>query len=240
MVHIRSIAGQYLADCPFSPKPHDIVPAIYHTTIYGVKMAHPEPLEIIIGDTLSWKRLYTDVTYIDSDGDTQECKASDGYTLKYSFAAPVASAAFTITASADDDDYLVSVTAAVTALYVASDDYSWVAYAEYGSGVTLKRYTIDRGTCKVKAGYSSYSAEFDNRTHAKIVLDAIEAVLQSRATMDQMSYTIGGRRLDRTPIADLLKLRNLYKFEYEAEQAAENIGSGLASGRKILTRFPEY
>jgi hypothetical protein len=201
-------------------------------------MAHPEPTEIIIGDTLKWTRLSADVIYIDADGEVQECLASEGWTLKYSFAAPVASAAFTITASADGDDYLVSVTAAVTALYVASDNYSWVAYAEYGSGVTIERHQIDRGTCKVKAGYASYIAAFDNRSHAKIVLDAIEAVLESRATMDQMSYTIAGRRLDRTPIADLLRLRNLYKYEYEAELAAENIGSGISSGRKILVRFP--
>jgi len=201
-------------------------------------MAHPEPFEIIIGDTLSWTRLYGDVTYIDADGDVTECPASDGWTLKYSYAAPEASAAFSITASADGDDYLVAVTAAATALYVASDNYSWVAYVEKGAGATIERHQIDKGSCKVKGGYASYVAAFDNRSHAKIVLDAIEAVLESRATMDQMSYTIAGRSLGRTPIADLLRLRNMYKYEYEAELAAENIGSGLDSGRKILVRFP--
>lgn len=204
-------------------------------------MAHPEPLEIVIGDTLSWLRLYTDVTYVDHDGETQECKASDGWTLKYAYAAPVASAAFAITAATHDtNDYLVSVTAATTANYVASDNYAWVAYAEKGSGATIERHQIDSGTCKVVAGYASFAALYDKRSHAKTVLDAIEALIEGRATSDVAQYSIAGRSIVKMSPEELLKWRSFYRMEYQAEMDAEKIASGLATGRKILVRFPEY
>jgi hypothetical protein len=58
----------------------------------------------------------------------------------------------------------------------------------------------------------------EQRTHAKRVLDAIEAVLENRANLDQQSYTVEGKRLDRTPISELLKLRREYQAEYNLEQ----------------------
>ena len=74
-------------------------------------------------------------------------------------------------------------------------------------------------------------------THATRVLAAIEAVLERRATKDQESYTIDGRSLSRTPISELLLLRNLYRREVQLEAQAENVAAGKANGRMILTRF---
>ena len=37
----------------------------------------------------------------------------------------------------------------------------------------------------------------DLRSHAKIVLDSLEAVIQGRANMDQSSMSIAGRSLSR-------------------------------------------
>jgi hypothetical protein len=48
---------------------------------------------------------------------------------------------------------------------------------------------------------------------------------------------IAGRQLVQTPIPDLIKLRAVYRREYEGELATERIKAGLGSGRKILTRF---
>jgi hypothetical protein len=81
------------------------------------------------------------------------------------------------------------------------------------------------------------SVLYDNRSHAKKVLDAIEAVLEGRATRQDQSYSIAGRTLALTPIPDLMKLRAVYKDEYEGEVATANIRIGRASGRKIAVRF---
>ena len=45
-------------------------------------------------------------------------------------------------------------------------------------------------------------------------------MIEKRASLDQERYRINNRELYRTPIADLLKLRDLYRAEVRREQAA--------------------
>jgi len=80
----------------------------------------------------------------------------------------------------------------------------------YEVGVGRFAVTPDLAAVGVKPG--------DQRSHPRKVLEAIEAVLENRATMDQESYQIAGRALSRTPITDLLLLRDKYREEvrYEA------------------------
>ena len=66
------------------------------------------------------------------------------------------------------------------------------------------------------------AAGHDARSHVQRVLDAIEAVLEKRATLDQEQYRINNRELRRTPIADLLKLRDRYRMELQRAKAARN------------------
>ena len=51
--------------------------------------------------------------------------------------------------------------------------------------------------------------------HVRRVIDAIEAVIERRATKDQKSYSIDGRSLERTPIDELLLLRDRYRAEWQ-------------------------
>lgn len=192
-----------------------------------------EPSIIYIGTTLEWTRLSVDTTYTDASGVSIACLASE-WTLIYNFAGTAG--AFEITAAADGDDFLVSVSASVTDAYVAGE-YSWIACVEKGAGATLDRRIVDRGTCKVVAGVDEYVFGLDNRSHVKKVLDAIEAVILGRATSDQQAYTIAGRSLQRTPLPDLIQLRQLYKAEYDAELAEEKANNGETTGRRYLVRF---
>lgn len=68
-------------------------------------------------------------------------------------------------------------------------------------------------------------------------MDAIESVLEGRASSDVESYSIAGRSITKIPISELLTLRAKYKAEVEAQEAAENVSLGLGSGKKIVTRF---
>lgn len=197
---------------------------------------NPEPASIRIGDTITWLRSYHDCVYVDHTGTQVECKASDGYTLTYY--AKNAAANFSIVAATHDtDDYLVSVTAAVTAAYTAGT-YSWAAYVSKGAGASLKRHLVDQGSWELLANLAA-SGNYDDRTHAKTVVDKIEAVIEGRADQDTKSYTIGGRALEKWPIADLLRFRALYKGEYENEQIEEKINNGEPSPRKLLVRFTQ-
>lgn len=198
-------------------------------------MAYPEPNEIIIGDTITWKRRSVQAVSENDNGiiETTDIKASDGWALK--FVAVGKNGAITINAAADDenaDDFKFTATAAQTGAYVAGD-YQWQIVATK----TTTRYTIATGICTVTDNIAGRSAAYDNRSHAKKVLDAIEAVIEGRATADQQSYTIAGRSLTRTPLQDLMRLRAMYKAEYDAEVATANIAAGLSGKNKIFTRF---
>ena len=198
-------------------------------------MAHPEPLEIIAGDTLTWIRRDVEAAYENDAGEIQyeDIKASEGWTLKYVAVGQLG--AITITASADTedaDDFCFTATAATTAAYVVGD-YKWQIVATK----TTTRYTIDSGVVSVTDNIAGRSALYDNRSHAKKVLDAIEAVIEGRASQDQMGYTIAGRSLSRTPLQDLMRLRAMYKAEYDSEVATANIAAGLSGKNKIYTRF---
>lgn len=183
-------------------------------------IATNEPNELRAGLTWQWRR-----------EDLASDYPASTWTLKYWFKKDDGSANFSLTASADGDDFAVSETAASTATRTAGD-YTWVAVVTAGS----EAFEVDRGTLKVLPRYDA-AANLDDRTHAKVVLDAIEAVIENRATKDQEEYSIAGRSLKRTPIAELLKLRQLYRNEVAGEQAAEALRNGNGLGRKIQVRL---
>ena len=180
-----------------------------------------EPSALRAGDTWKWTRSLADYP------------ASAGWTLKYRF--KNSAGGFEIVATASGDSYAISVTAATTAAYTAGT-YTWEAWVEGGSS---EKYTIDAGTFTVRLDYRAAvaGAALDDRSHAKKVLDAITAVIEGRASKDQERYKISDRELWRTPISDLLKLRQRYQSEVNAEINAQKMNDGLASGRKIQFRL---
>jgi hypothetical protein len=93
------------------------------------------------------------------------------------------------------------------------------------------------GGVEILANPATVAAGYDNRGHARKVLDAIEAVLEQRASVDQQSYSINGRHLARTPIAELLRLRSVYRAQVAGEDAGEALNAGLGGGRKIQVRL---
>lgn len=177
-----------------------------------------EPSELRSGDTWKWTKTLADYP-------------ASAWTLKYRF--KNAAGGFEITASSSGDDYSVTVAASTTTGYAAGA-YSWIAWVEGGS----EKYTVDTGTVTLNPDYRSgtATAALDDRTHAQIVLDAIEAVIEGRASKDQEEYMIAGRSIKRTPIASLLKLRQHYLAEVEAQKAREAIANGLGTGRRIQFR----
>lgn len=158
--------------------------------------------------------------------------ATDGWTLKYRLAPRAAGTAIDIVASASGADYVVQVAASTTVNW-ATGFYTWTAFVESGA----ERYTVDRGQLEIRPASSTLAAGTDGRTHARTVLDAIEAVIENRATVDQESYAINGRSLKRMPISDLLKLRQIYRAEVAGEEAAAKLAAGLGVARKVQVRL---
>lgn len=82
-----------------------------------------------------------------------------------------------------------------------------------GSVSTIKIYNIE-----VFPNLSIGNA--DPRSHARRVLESIESVIEGTASSDVLAYEIAGRRLERYPITELLKLRSLYQKEFQRESGA--------------------
>ena len=80
-----------------------------------------------------------------------------------------------------------------------------------------------------------------DKTHAATMLAAIEAVLEGRITADIENYQITSgnitRQITKIPIPELKELRDSYRAEVKAEQAADRMAAGEGSGRGARVRF---
>lgn len=94
--------------------------------------------------------------------------------------------------------------------------------------------TVETGEVLIAPDLAAQIDGYDGRDHVRRVLDAIEAVIENRATIDQQHYQINNRSLTRTPLADLLKLRDKYRAELAGQKRARRSG-GL--GRRYKVRF---
>jgi enamine deaminase RidA (YjgF/YER057c/UK114 family) len=181
-----------------------------------------EPETLVVGDRWMWKRTDLGADYPPAS-----------YTLKYSLRLGAATTAeIEIAAATSGSDYLVEVASATTAGYTAGL-YVWQAYITRTSDT--QRVLVDSGTITVVVNRDVSTA--DPRSHARKVLASIEAVLESRATRDQEEYSIAGRSLKRTPIPDLIVLKDKYTTAVSNEIAAERIAKGLGDPRRIGVRL---
>jgi|TARA_S200002703_G_scaffold68913_1_gene59801 hypothetical protein len=179
------------------------------------------PVELQLGDFWAWKR----------EDLSQDYPVAD-YSLSYEFnlvdGATVAN--FTLTATESDDNYIIEESS--TASYTKGN-YNWVSYITRSSDSA--RVKLEEGFVEIQDNYATTSASV--RSHAKIVLDAIEAVIENRATMDQSSMSIAGRSLSRLSIDELLTFRDRYKAEYLKEVKQLRIKNKRGSGNTIKVNF---
>lgn len=180
-----------------------------------------EPAAIRAGDTIKWNK---DLS--------SDYPANDGWSLVYTLTLQSdASKRLQLTATANGAAFLATITAAQTAALVAGTHNLFGHVSKSGD-----RYQVYQGTVTVTPDLAVVLTG-DYRSSIKKTLDAIDAVILGRASIDQQAMTINGRTLARTPIPELLTLRDRYKSDYAAELQAERIAAGLQSGSKILTRF---
>lgn len=107
----------------------------------------------------------------------------------------------------------------------AAGRYIW----HYSVTLDGARQTIATGQIEV---LPDTSAAHDPRSHARKVLDAIEAFLEN-ADYSASRTRIADRELQNIPIPELLALRDRYR----AEARAEEMAAGLRVPARILTRF---
>lgn len=174
------------------------------------------------GDTVKWK-----ITTLNSD------YSNSDYTLTYYFRLDSdGTTNFTVTATADSSDYLITLSASTTAS-LTSGVYNFIAYVTRTSDSA--RVTVDRGSIEVKPNLAASTSA--TRTHAKKMLDLIESLLEGRATKDVSSYSIAGRSLNKMSIQELTDWRNYYKAEYNRELSRQRNENSDGSGNTIKVSF---
>lgn len=185
----------------------------------GYTIPTSEPTEFVAGDLLSWYK------------DLSDYPASS-WTLTYALQLEGAGAQKSLTASASGDRHLISVAAATTAAYTAGI-YHWQSYVTSGT----ERHAIERGRMTVVANFAASSTTIDARSHIKKVLDALEATILGKASVDQMAFSIGGRSLSRMSPTELREWYAAYRVMYADETRAEQVARGLGNRGKVRTRF---
>lgn len=124
-------------------------------------------------------------------------------------------ASINLSATAEGSQHRIAASAGVTATW-APGAYWYTVRATNGDDVV----EVEQGQLTITPDLANAPGGFDGRSHAQKCLAAIEAVLEKRATLDQERYRINNRELHRTPVAELMKLRDLYRAEVRRELAA--------------------
>lgn len=187
----------------------------------SVSIPSTEPAQFIAGDTVKWTRSLSDYP-------------ATTWTLTYEFRGTVRKS---VVCTASGSDFLATITAALSAAYPPGE---YRVFARVSSG--SESYTVWEGSITVKPDPSAGTSAQDRRTHARKMLDAIEAMMEGNASREEQGYEIsmaGGttRRLDLCPKADLIAFHSHYAQLVKKEQDAERIAQGGKSRNRILTVF---
>jgi hypothetical protein len=187
-------------------------------------MRNTVPTILTPGESLTWEKSFADYP------------ASDGWELVYYFRG--AGAGFDVAATADGDTFELAVAAEDTEELIAGR-YYYQAFVE----LETERLLVDEGEIMVRASLSEIQSAdtFDGRSQVKIILDAVDALIAGKATLDQQEYSIGTRQLKRYPLPDLIALRDKYAKLYAAELRAERLknGGSLIRNHKVRFRNPK-
>jgi len=181
-----------------------------------------EPLEIVVGDRVQFRRTDLGTDY-----------PNDEYTATYVARITGGGAnEITLTGTAYNDDYLFTVSSVDSAEF-APGYYHW--QLEIVRNSDSERIVIDRGTFTAIVDLDVNQS--DPRTHAEIMLDKLETVLQGRADGDVLSYSIAGRSLTKMSPEELVTWRDYYKREVLMERRKERVRRGLSTGATMVVRF---
>jgi hypothetical protein len=182
------------------------------------------PKDIVIGETVEWRK------------ELDDFPADQGWTLTYYFRGE--GTGFDVAGVADGSAF--NLTAASSATAVASPGaYYFQAWAVKGS----EKHLVEENSVELTASFQSITTAttFDGRSIAKQILDAIDNLMQGKATVDSQRYLIASgvpgftsqREAERIDPSKLLELRKYYA----ALVAAENRGRNRQPFRTIKIQF---
>lgn len=148
-----------------------------------------EPTDLLAGDSWEWDRSVPDFP-------------ASSWDLSYHFLGPER---FTITAQKDGDTFQIRVPASETTMRSAGP-YRLVGRVTDGTDT----YTVYEGPVVIRPDPAT---SVPTLSHAERTLAVIEAAIEGRLTADIEDYQVAGRAVKKIPIAELVKLRGIYRAE---------------------------
>jgi len=181
-----------------------------------------EPDQLVVGDRVVWRKKDLATTY-----------PSSTYTVAYvsRISSGGGTHEFTVTGSADGNDYLFTITSVTSAAFDLGHHH-W--QLEVTRTSDSERIVIQTGSWDI---ITDLDNNVDPRSHAEIMVDKIETVLQGRADADVLSYSINGRSLSKMPPNELVEWRDYYRREAMMAHRKDHIKNGRATSATIKVRF---
>lgn len=174
-----------------------------HTTDLPTEVPNP----ITLGETLEWEKDFNDFP-------------ADEWTVTYYFRG--AGTGIDVAGTADGTTHVFTVAATTTA-NMAAGRYDYQAVAVNGT----EKHIVDEGLVTVRPSLAALTTgtTYDGRSTAKKILDAIDALMQGKAALDQQKYLIATgvpgftsqREAERIQPTELLELRKYYAALVVAE-----------------------
>ena len=182
-----------------------------------------EPTSVIIGTLVQWKR-----------ADLSDIYAPASYDLIYNIRLRNGDGVDKVVTAttATDGSFLVTLNANVTGAMVAGD-YVWQAFISRKSDGA--KVSVSQGNITLLSNLDQNGA--DNRSHAQIMVEKIQSLLEGRADKDVSSYSIQGRSLSKMSVTDLMMWRDYYRKEVAKEKQDALIAAGKASNATVKVRF---
>lgn len=181
-----------------------------------------EPAEFTVGSLVQWKR-----------ADLAEDYPPASYDLIYKARLRGGlNPDITITATNSSGVFLATMSSASTATVVPGN-YYWQAEIERKSDNA--RVLVAKGEWVVHPDLDQTGA--DPRSHAEIMLDKIQGLLEGRADKDVSSYSIQGRSIAKMQISDLLQWRDYYRKEVSQQRRDNDIALGKPTKTTMKVRF---
>lgn len=181
-----------------------------------------EPLKVVVGDFIQWKKTSLAETY-------PPATHSAEYVARVTAGG---SGEIKLAATERTSYYLFQVSSATSAAFEVGYYHWQLEITETASG---NRIVVERGEFEAIPDLDNNGA--DPRTHAEIMLDKIEALLQGRADKDVTSYSINGRSIAKMNISDLLTWRDYYRKEVLKERRDNAIALGKPTKTTVKVRF---
>ena len=181
-----------------------------------------EPLKIVVGDFIQWKKTSLAQTYPPS-------LYSANYVARVTGGG---SSEIQLPAVERTGYYLFTASSATSASFEPGF-YHW--QLEIVQTSTNNRIVVERGEFEAIQDLDTNGA--DPRTHAEIMLDKIESLLQGRADKDVSSYSIQGRSIAKMSVVDLLQWRDYYRKEVLKERRDNAIALGRPTKTTMKVRF---